>query len=75
MRKNLMVDGEKVADLARRRRSSESAAVRDAVEHALAAEKVMAAIRELHDSGGIDDIFGRLPDEQESDRAIEAGSR
>jgi hypothetical protein len=27
------------------------------------AEEVMAAIRELHEQGGIDDVVGRLPDE------------
>ena len=65
-RKNLVVDGEKVAELARRKGVSESAAVRDAVEYALMAEEVMAAIRELHARGGIDDVFGLLPDEVES---------
>jgi hypothetical protein len=30
-------------------------------DFALAAEEVMAAIRELHDQDGIDDVFGRLP--------------
>ncbi len=63
VRKNLMVDGEKVRALARRRETSESEAVRQAVDHALAAEEVMAAIRELHARGGIDDVFGRLPDQ------------
>jgi hypothetical protein len=62
-RKNLMVDAAKVRDLARRRGTSESGAVRQAVDFALAAEEVMAAIRELHESGGLDDVFGRLPDE------------
>ena len=62
MRKNLMVDGEKIRELARRRNTSESEAVRQAVDHALAAEEVMAAIRELHERNGIEDVFGRLPD-------------
>ena len=61
VRKNLVVDGEKVRELARRRGTSESEAVRQAVDHALAAEEVMAAISELHASGGIDDVFGSLP--------------
>ncbi len=65
-RKNLVMDDAKVKELARRRNTSESAAVREAVDYALAAAKVMAAIRELHESGGIDDVFGRLPDEQEA---------
>ena len=62
-RKNLMADAEKVRELARQRGTSESEAVRQAVEHALAAEEFMATIRELHARGGIDDVFGRLPDE------------
>jgi hypothetical protein len=67
VRKNLVVDAEKVRELARQRGTSESEAVRQAVDHALAAEDVMAAIRELHARGGIHDVFGRLahePDEE-----------
>ena len=63
VRKKLMVDGEKVCELARLRGTSESEAVRQAVDYALAAEEIMTAIRELHERGGIDDVFGRLPDE------------
>ncbi len=62
-RKNLMVDAEKVRELARRRGTSESEAVREAIENALATEDVMDAIRALQARGGIDDVFGRLPDE------------
>lgn len=62
-RKNLMVDADKVRDLAQQRGTSESQAVREAVDFALVAEEVMAAIRDLHEQGGIDDVFGRLPDE------------
>ncbi len=62
-RKNLVVDAEKVEELARRRETTESEAVREAVDFALAAERVVAAIRALRDHGGIDDVFGRLPDE------------
>ena len=62
-RKNLMVDAEKVRELARRRATSESEAVRQAVDFALAAEEVMSAVRDLHERGGLDDVFGRLPDE------------
>ena len=62
-RKNLVVDAEKVRALARRRNTSESEAVRQAVDFALAAEEVMAAVRELHARGGLEDVFGRLPDE------------
>jgi hypothetical protein len=32
-------------------------------DFALMADEVMAAIRELHESGGIDGVFGHLPDE------------
>ena len=64
-RKNLMVDADKVRDLAQQRGMSESQAVREAVEFALAAEEINAAIRELHKRGGIDDVLGRLPDEVE----------
>jgi hypothetical protein len=62
-RKNLMVDAEQIRDLARQRGVSESQAVREAVDFALAAEEVMAAVRELHGRGGPDDVFGCLPDE------------
>ena len=62
-RKNLVVDAEKVGELARRRGTSESEAVRRAIDFALAAEEVMAAIHELHARGGIDDVLGRMPDE------------
>jgi hypothetical protein len=68
-RKNLMVDAEKVRDLARRRGTSESGAVRQAVDFALAAEEVMAAIQGLHEQGGLDDVFGRLPDEVDAPSA------
>jgi hypothetical protein len=64
-RKNLMVDADKVRELAHQRGTTESQAVRQAVDFALMAEEVMAAIRELHEQGGIDDVFGRLPDEVE----------
>jgi hypothetical protein len=64
-RKNLMLDAEQVRELARRRNVSESEAVRQAVDYALAAEEFMAAIRELHERDGIEDVFGRLPDEVE----------
>lgn len=63
-RKNLVVDAERLHELARLCGTSESAAVRRAVDFAFAAEEVMAAIRELHERGGLDDVFGRLPDEQ-----------
>ena len=60
-RRKYVVDEAKVRELAGRRNSSASDAVRQAVDFALAAEQVMAAIRELHARGGLDDPFGRLP--------------
>ncbi|HZO33338.1 MAG TPA: type II toxin-antitoxin system HicB family antitoxin [Chloroflexota bacterium] len=40
-------------------------------DFALMAEEVMAAIRELHERDGIDDVFGRLSDEAEPRRTTE----
>ena len=64
-RRNYLVDEDedKVKELAYRRGTSASRAVRDAVDFALAAEEVMDAIRELHERGGREDLFGRLQDE------------
>ena len=61
-RKNLMVDQEKVRALARRRGLSESAAVREAVDWALLAAEFEEAMLELSALGGIDDVFGQMPD-------------
>ena len=68
-RKNLVVEADKVRALAQARGTSESEAVRQAVDFALAADEVMAAIRDLHGRGGLDDVFGRLPDAD-----VEAGT-
>ena len=65
VRRNLMVDADKLRELARCQGNSESAAVRQAIEHALAAQEVMSAIRQLHASDGIRDVSGRLLDELE----------
>ncbi len=65
VRKNLMVDPDQLRELARRRQLSESAAARQAIDYALAAEEVMEALRALRDRGGIEDVFGHLPDEIE----------
>ena len=65
VRKNLMVDEEKLKELARRRGLSESAAVREAVAHALAAEIAVEVFSELQARGGVDDVFGILPAEDE----------
>ena len=61
VRKNLMVDPEALRDLAQKRGSSESEAVREAVSNALAAEEMVAALRGLHDAGAFADfeqLFG-----------------
>jgi predicted DNA-binding protein len=51
VRKNLMVDAEQLAELAYPRGSSESAAVREAVENALFAEDFAAAMEQLRAVG------------------------
>ena len=61
VRKNLMVDDGKLKELARRRRMSESAVVRELVDHALVAEEVGEIFRELQERGGIADAFGKMP--------------
>jgi hypothetical protein len=66
VRKNLVLDPEKVRELARRRGTSESAAVRQAIEDVLTAEKVMEAMDELQAIGGIEDVFGDLSEDSDS---------
>jgi predicted transcriptional regulator len=66
VRKNLVLDAEELRELARRRKLSESAAAREAIKNMLAAEEVMDALTELRERGGIDDVFGRLPDESQT---------
>jgi hypothetical protein len=68
-RKNLGVERQKVRALARRRMASESEPLRETVDFALAAEEVMLAVRELHARGGLNDVFGRLPDELAAESA------
>ncbi len=65
--RDLMADEAGVPELVREPSSGEATPVPQAADYALVAEEVMAAIRELHARGGIDDVFGRLPDEQDSD--------
>ncbi len=55
VRKKLAGDAAEVHELGQRQGTSESEAVRQA-EWARAAEEIMAAIRELHTRGGIDDV-------------------
>jgi hypothetical protein len=73
-RKNLMVENDKVRELARIRGQSESEAVREAVDFALAAERIGAALRRLHEIGGIDDVFDRLPPDGEPDGRAPTGT-
>ena len=61
MRKNLMIEDEKLKELARRRGLSESETVRQLIDFALMADEVNGAIDELRALGGIDDVFERLP--------------
>ena len=68
MRKTLVVDPEKTRELARLHGISESEAVRQAVDYALAAREVVELVRALAERGGVDDVFGRLPD------AVEEGA-
>ena len=60
-RKNLVVEADKVQELAERRGVSESATVREAVDFALLAEEFEAAMLDLSAAGGIDDVFGKVP--------------
>jgi hypothetical protein len=61
VRKNLVVDPEPIRELARRRGTSESEAVRQAVAFVLAAEEATVIFDALAERGGIDDVFGKLP--------------
>jgi hypothetical protein len=72
--KNLMADNEKVKQLATLRGTSESEAVRVAIEFVLAAEEMAAAIRGLHELGGIDDVFRKMPEDRD-DSAETAATR
>ena len=55
-RKNLMLDPERLGELARRRQTSESEAVREAIEHALAAEEISEIVRAFNRRGGVADL-------------------
>lgn len=60
MRKNLIVDPAKVRRLAVRLRSSESAAVRKAVDGLLLESEVMSALESLRKRGTLRDVYGRV---------------
>lgn len=73
-RNNLMLDAAKLRELANRRGTSESEAAREAIDHALAAAAVMAAIAAIHTAGGIADVFGKLPADWDEVAAEEVGA-
>ncbi len=74
-RKNLVLDDAKVKELAERLGTSESEAVRKAVERELAVAELEAAFRQLHASGGIRDVFHKVPLELKRKWRREAKSR
>jgi hypothetical protein len=61
VRKHLMVDAEALSELARELGTSESQAVRDAIEIALGRLGVAAAVQELHDLGAFADFEQLFP--------------
>jgi hypothetical protein len=61
VRKNLMVDAEALSELAEKRGTSESQAVREAVAMALGAEEIMAGLQGLHDLGAFADFETLFP--------------
>jgi hypothetical protein len=69
-RKNLVVDAGKIRELARRRGTSESEAVRQVVDFALAADEVVAIFDDLVAHGGIDDVFGKLSTDDDQEAAV-----
>jgi hypothetical protein len=56
-----VVDDEKVKQLAALRGTSESEAVRDAIDFVLAGEEIASAIRELHDLAASAMCFTKCP--------------
>lgn len=64
-RKNLMVDPDAIRQLAQQRGTSESEAVREAVDVALATQEMVAALQGLHQLGAFADserLYGPLSD-------------
>lgn len=59
-RKNVMVDARKVRQLARALDTSESEAVRHAVDAVLLEREVMEAARRIRARGGLKDVFQRF---------------
>ena len=58
-RKNLVVDADRVRRLATRLRTTQSAAVRRAVDALLMEDEVLGAARRLRERGTLRDVYGR----------------
>ena len=71
VRKTLTLEVDKIRRLAKRRGVSESAAVREAVDWALLAAELEAAMLDLSTSGGVDDVFGKMPADSDTDAESE----
>lgn len=59
VRKNLMVDAEKLKQLASRLNLSESEAVRVAVDRLIFEDDVMTQVEQIRRRGGVRDVYGR----------------
>ena len=71
VRKNLMVDPVAVSELAQRRGTTESQAVREAVEMALGATDMTAALEGLHRLGAFADFETLFPSLEPPDFEVE----
>jgi hypothetical protein len=61
---NLLLEADKIRQLRRvLRAASNSAAVRRTIDERLAVEEGLEALRALRKSGGLKDVFGRVPAE------------
>jgi alkanesulfonate monooxygenase SsuD/methylene tetrahydromethanopterin reductase-like flavin-dependent oxidoreductase (luciferase family) len=74
-RKSLTVRDDEANSLVRSRDAGESEAVRDTAEFVRSAEEIVAAIKELHELGGIDDVFNNMPDEQDNHAGTSSSGR
>ena len=61
-RKNVMVDEEKLRDLAKRLGMNESEAIRHAVDGLLHSLEIEEMAEQIRKRGGLDDVFGRTGD-------------
>jgi hypothetical protein len=67
VRKNLMLDADVLREFARRKGTSESEAVREAIKHALAAEEIEEIVREFNRRGGLEGSGEPVPVAQEQE--------